>query len=58
MLSGIGPKEHLQSLGIDVIYNSPNVGKNLQVKSFFIINITKNYFFKGPSLSFYLFFFN
>jgi choline dehydrogenase len=30
ILSGIGPKEHLQSLGIDVIYNSPNVGKNLQ----------------------------
>lgn len=31
MLSGIGPKEHLKSLGINVIYDSPNVGKNLQV---------------------------
>ena len=30
MLSGIGPAEHLQAMGIDVIYDSPGVGQNLQ----------------------------
>lgn len=30
MLSGIGPKEHLQEHGIEVVYDSPNVGENLQ----------------------------
>ena len=30
MLSGIGPKEHLQQHGIEVIHDSPNVGENLQ----------------------------
>lgn len=29
-LSGIGPADHLQSLGIDVVYDQPNVGANLQ----------------------------
>ncbi len=29
MLSGIGPAEHLTSLGIDVVHDSPNVGQNL-----------------------------
>ncbi len=29
-LSGIGPGDHLQSHGIDVIHNSPGVGRNLQ----------------------------
>ncbi|MEP4195057.1 MAG: GMC family oxidoreductase N-terminal domain-containing protein [Aliishimia sp.] len=29
-LSGIGPADHLQSLGIDVVYDQPNVGENLQ----------------------------
>ncbi|WP_295529871.1 GMC family oxidoreductase N-terminal domain-containing protein [uncultured Thioclava sp.] len=29
-LSGIGPAEHLGSLGIDVIYDQPQVGANLQ----------------------------
>ncbi len=29
MLSGIGPAEHLTSLGIGVVHDSPNVGENL-----------------------------
>ena len=29
-LSGIGPADHLQSLGIDVVYDQPEVGANLQ----------------------------
>lgn len=29
MLSGIGPEAHLQSLGIDVVLDSPGVGQNL-----------------------------
>ncbi|KAG6460212.1 oxygen-dependent choline dehydrogenase [Manduca sexta] len=30
MLSGVGPKEHLQEMNIDVVADSPNVGENLQ----------------------------
>jgi choline dehydrogenase len=30
MLSGIGPGEHLSKLGIEVVVDSPEVGKNLQ----------------------------
>ncbi|WP_082785733.1 GMC family oxidoreductase N-terminal domain-containing protein [Psychrobacter sp. P2G3] len=30
MLSGIGPKKELEKHGIDVVYDSPNVGENLQ----------------------------
>ncbi|KAL6821371.1 GMC oxidoreductase [Trichoderma camerunense] len=29
MLSGVGPKDHLESLGIDVVVDSPGVGQNL-----------------------------
>lgn len=29
LLSGVGPKKELEELGIKVIHNSPNVGKNL-----------------------------
>lgn len=29
-LSGVGPADHLQSLGIDVVYDQPEVGSNLQ----------------------------
>ena len=30
MLSGVGPAEHLESLGIDVVHNVPGVGQNLR----------------------------
>jgi choline dehydrogenase-like flavoprotein len=30
MMSGIGPADHLRSLGIDVVHDSPGVGGNLQ----------------------------
>ena len=30
MLSGVGPTEHLQGLGIPVVHNLPGVGKNLR----------------------------
>ncbi|GIT44910.1 MAG: hypothetical protein Ct9H300mP11_28460 [Chloroflexota bacterium] len=30
MLSGIGPAEHLNSMGIDVVHDSPGVGQNLR----------------------------
>lgn len=30
LLSGIGPQEHLQSIGIDPVINLPAVGKNIQ----------------------------
>ena len=30
MLSGVGPKDHLESLGIHVVHDSPGVGKNLR----------------------------
>ena len=29
-LSGVGPGEHLQSLGIDVVHDSPGVGQNMR----------------------------
>ena len=30
MLSGVGPKDHLESFGIPVVHDSPGVGKNLR----------------------------
>ncbi|MYJ87803.1 MAG: alanine-phosphoribitol ligase, partial [Rhodobacteraceae bacterium] len=30
LLSGIGPADHLKSLGIDVVFDQPQVGENLQ----------------------------
>ena len=38
MASGIGPAAHLQSLGIPVVLDSPNVGENLQDHLDHIIN--------------------
>lgn len=35
MLSGIGPKEQLSSKGINVVVNSPNVGKNMMDHIYF-----------------------
>lgn len=35
MLSGIGPKEHLEKMRIPIIHNSKGVGSNLQVLIFF-----------------------
>ncbi|KAJ7157614.1 GMC oxidoreductase-domain-containing protein [Mycena crocata] len=34
MLSGVGPKEHLEKMGIEVIRHSPGVGANLQDHAF------------------------
>lgn len=30
MMSGVGPKRHLEEIGIEVVIDSPNVGKNMQ----------------------------
>ncbi|RVE50266.1 hypothetical protein evm_005101 [Chilo suppressalis] len=30
LLSGVGPEDHLREVGVDVIHNSPGVGRNLQ----------------------------
>ncbi|MGC1550612.1 MAG: GMC family oxidoreductase N-terminal domain-containing protein [Rhodanobacter sp.] len=38
MMSGIGPAEHLRNLGIDVVYDSPDVGNNLQDHVDFILS--------------------
>lgn len=32
MLAGIGPKDHLEDVGIDVLVDLPGVGQNLQVR--------------------------
>jgi choline dehydrogenase len=53
MLSGIGPKEHLKSLGINVIYDSPNVGKNLQDHPFIFTFFSSNNEPIAPNLKTY-----
>ncbi|KAI5642769.1 GMC oxidoreductase domain-containing protein [Phthorimaea operculella] len=40
MSSGVGPKEHLDQNGIDVILDSPNVGQNLQDHPTIILTLT------------------
>ncbi|XP_044743190.1 glucose dehydrogenase [FAD, quinone]-like [Chrysoperla carnea] len=43
MLSGIGPKDHLQSFGLDIVKDLPGVGQNLQNHgSFSVIFKVKN----------------
>ncbi|CAB3238747.1 unnamed protein product [Arctia plantaginis] len=42
MISGVGPKEHLEKKRIDVLLNSPNVGKNLQDHPLVPIVITRD----------------
>lgn len=39
MLSGIGPKKHLQDVGVNVLIDSPNVGANLQDHPIVIVPI-------------------
>lgn len=56
MLSGVGPKEELEQFGIPVIYDSPYVGKNLQV--FFERKIKNILIYLGPTNSLYLFQYN
>lgn len=40
--SGVGPAKHLNDLGIDVVYDSPEVGNNLQDHLAFGINVETN----------------
>ena len=37
LLSGIGPEEHLQDMGIDVVHDLPGVGQNLQDHPDFVL---------------------
>jgi choline dehydrogenase len=37
LLSGVGPAEHLQSLGIDVVHDLPGVGQNLRDHPYVLI---------------------
>ena len=46
MVSGIGPGEHLRRHGIEVVFNSPGVGDNLQDHCDYIANLRAN----GPGL--------
>lgn len=42
LLSGVGPKEDLQQVGVPVIHNLPGVGKNLQNHVAFFVNFNIN----------------
>lgn len=39
MLSGIGPAEHLQEHGIDVVVDNPNVGSHLMDHPMYMVNV-------------------
>ncbi len=40
MLSGIGPAEHLREHGIDVVLDSPGVGRNLSEHPMLYVEFT------------------
>lgn len=42
LLSGVGPKEELQQVGVPVIHNLPGVGKNLHNHVAFFVNFNIN----------------
>ncbi|XP_046482458.1 glucose dehydrogenase [FAD, quinone]-like [Neodiprion pinetum] len=42
LLSGIGPKKHLESMGIPVVKNLPGVGRNYQDHLYFTLDFTIN----------------
>ena len=46
MISGIGPAEHLKSVGIDLVIDAPEVGQNLQDHCDYVANLRAN----GPGL--------
>ena len=46
MVSGIGPAEHLKSVGIDLVLDAPEVGQNLQDHCDYVANLRAN----GPGL--------
>jgi len=39
LLSGVGPQEHLRSFGIEVIHDSPGVGRNLRDHPYSFVNL-------------------
>ncbi len=55
MLSGIGPAAHLKSMGVDVVVDSPEVGKNLQDHlDYTVLRKTTSRHSVGPTLAFAL----
>jgi choline dehydrogenase-like flavoprotein len=44
MLSGIGPKKHLEEMGIEVVVDSPNVGQNLQDHPILSVEFNTTYY--------------
>ncbi len=46
MLSGVGPAEQLKAFGVEVVYDAPEVGANLQDHCDYVANLSA----KGPGL--------